>query len=40
MFSHAAAGPLTPLQMLEIAEAHLQTHRRQIDRICAELPAQ
>jgi len=39
MFSHAAAGPLTALQMLEIAEAHLGTHRRQIDRIRAELPA-
>ena len=39
MFSHAAAGPLTALQMLEIAEAHLETHRRQIDRIRAELPA-
>jgi hypothetical protein len=39
MFSHAAAGPLTALQMIEIAEAHLGTHRRQIDRIRAELPA-
>lgn len=39
MFSHAAAGPLTALQMLEIAEAHIETHRRQIDRIRAELPA-
>ena len=39
MFSHAAAGPLTALQMLEIAEAHLGTHRRQIARIRAELPA-
>ena len=39
MFSHAAAGPLTALQMLEIAEAHLGTHRRQIDLIRAELPA-
>ncbi|MGB5425120.1 MAG: DinB family protein [Desulfobacterales bacterium] len=40
MFSHAAAGPLTALQMLEIAEAHLGTHRRQMDRIRSELPAQ
>jgi len=39
MFSHLAAGPLTALQMLEIAVAHLDTHRRQIDRICKELPA-
>jgi hypothetical protein len=38
MFSHVAAGPLTALQMLEIAIAHLDTHCRQIDRICAELP--
>lgn len=33
MFSHTAAGPLTALQMLEIAVAHTDTHRRQIDRI-------
>ncbi len=39
MFSHLAAGPMTALQMLEIAVAHLDTHRRQIDRICKELPA-
>ena len=39
MFSHLAAGPLTAFQMLEIAVAHLDTHRRQIDRICTELPA-
>jgi len=38
MFSHAAAGPLTALQMLEIAAAHTDTHRRQIDRIRAEMP--
>jgi hypothetical protein len=38
MFSHVAAGPLTALQMLEIAVAHLDTHCRQIDRIHAELP--
>jgi hypothetical protein len=31
ILSPAAVGPLTPLQMLEIAEAHLETHRRQID---------
>ena len=39
MFSHAAAGPLTALQMLEIAEAHLETHLRRIDLIRADLPA-
>jgi hypothetical protein len=39
MFSHAAAGPLTALQMLEVGEAHIETHRRQIDRIRAEFPA-
>ena len=38
MFSHVAAGPLTALQMLEIAVAHLDTHCRQIDRIRTALP--
>jgi hypothetical protein len=37
MFSHAAAGPLTALQMLEIAIAHTDTHRRQIERILTEI---
>jgi len=39
MFSHLAAGPLTAQQMLEIAVAHLDTHRRQIDRIRKEFSA-
>ena len=39
MFSHVACGPLTALQMLEIAEAHLGTHSRQIERLRKELSA-
>jgi hypothetical protein len=39
MFSHVASGPLTALQMLEIAEAHMGTHTRQIERLRKELPA-
>jgi uncharacterized damage-inducible protein DinB len=39
MFSHVASGPLTALQMLEIAEAHLGTHTRQIEQYRKELPA-
>jgi hypothetical protein len=39
MFSHVACGPLTALQMLEIAEAHLGTHTRQMGRLCKELSA-
>jgi hypothetical protein len=39
MFSHVACGPLTALQMLEIAEAHLGTHTRQIERLRKELSA-
>ena len=38
MFSHVASGPLTALQMLEIAEAHLGTHTRQIERLLKEFP--
>ena len=37
MFSHVASGPLTAFQMLEIAEAHLGTHTRQIERLRKEL---
>jgi len=39
MFSHVACGPMTALQMLEIAEVHLGTHMRQIERLRKELPA-
>jgi uncharacterized damage-inducible protein DinB len=38
MFSHVASGPMTALQMLEIAEAHMGTHTRQIERLCKEIP--
>jgi uncharacterized damage-inducible protein DinB len=38
MFSHVASGPLTALQMLEIAQAHLGTHTRQIERLLNEFP--
>lgn len=38
MFSHVASGPMTALQMLEIAEAHLGTHTRQIEQLRRELP--
>ena len=37
MFSHAAAGPLTAQQMLDIALAHTDTHLRQIERILTEI---
>ena len=36
MFSHPAAGPLTPLLALELALAHFDSHRRQIELICGE----
>jgi hypothetical protein len=39
MFSHVACGPLTAIQMLEIAEAHIGTHTRQIERLRKELSA-
>lgn len=39
MFSHPAAGPMTALQVLEIAGAHLDTHLRQIDHIHSALSA-
>jgi uncharacterized damage-inducible protein DinB len=37
MFSHAAAGPLTAQQMLDIALAHTNNHFRQIERILTEI---
>ena len=37
MFSHAATGPLTARQMLDIALAHTNTHLRQIKRILTEI---
>jgi hypothetical protein len=37
MFSHPAAGPLDPLRTLQLAVAHFNTHRRQIDRLRSEL---
>lgn len=33
MFSHPAAGPLDPVGTLQLAVAHFDTHRRQIDRL-------
>ena len=37
MFSHPAAGPLDPLRTLQLAVAHFNTHRRQIDRLRREI---
>ena len=39
MFSHPAAGPLDPVRTLQLAVAHFNTHRRQIDRLRSELSA-
>ena len=39
MFSHPAAGPLDPIRALRLAHAHFDTHRRQIDKLSAELQA-
>ncbi len=36
MFSHPAAGPLTPLQTLELALAHLDNHQRRINNRLAD----
>ena len=36
MFSHPAAGPLDPVGTLQLAIAHFDTHRRQIDRLISE----
>ena len=33
MFSHPVAGPLDPVRSLQLALAHFETHRRQIDRL-------
>jgi len=37
MFSHPAAGPLDPVGTLQLAVAHFDTHRRQIDRLRSEI---
>ena len=39
MFSHPAAGPIDPVRALRLAHAHLDTHRRQIERLRAEIGA-
>ena len=40
LFVHPVSGPLTLAQVLPLAEAHLGTHRRQIERRCRLLAAQ
>ena len=37
MFSHPAAGPLDPVRTLQLAVAHFNTHRRQIDKLRREI---
>ena len=37
MFSHPAAGPLDPVRTLQLAIAHFDTHRRQIDNLRSEI---
>jgi hypothetical protein len=37
MSSHPAAGPLDPVRTLQLAVAHFEAHRRQIDRLKEEL---
>ena len=37
MFSHPATGPLDPVRTLQLAVAHFNTHRRQIDRLRREI---
>lgn len=37
MFSHPATGPLDPVRTLQLAVAHFDTHRRQIDRLRSEI---
>ena len=37
MFSHPAAGPLDPVRTPQLAVAHFDTHRRQIDRLRSEI---
>lgn len=39
MFSHPAAGPLDPIRTLRLANAHLGTHRRQMEKLRAEMVA-
>jgi len=38
MFSHPAAGPLDAVRTLQLAIAHFDTHRRQIDNLRSEIP--
>ena len=37
MFSHPATGPLDPVRTLQLAVAHFDSHRRQIDRLISEI---
>ena len=37
MFSHPVAGPLDPIRTMQLAIAHFNTHRRQIDRLMREI---
>lgn len=37
IFSHPAAGPLDPVRTLQLAIAHFDTHRRQIDKLRSEI---
>jgi hypothetical protein len=37
MFSHPAAGPLDAVRTLQLAIAHFDTHRRQIDNLRSEI---
>lgn len=39
MFSHPAAGSLDPVRTLQLAIAHFDTHRRQIDRLRGDITA-
>ena len=39
MFSHPATGPLDPVRPLQLAVAHFNTRRRQIDILRSELDA-
>jgi hypothetical protein len=39
MFSHPATGPLDPVRTLQLAVAHFNTHRRQIDILRSEVDA-
>lgn len=39
MFSHPAAGPLDTIRTLQLAVAHFDTHRRQMDRLRNDIAA-